>query len=140
MKKPYNVYCFMLLFMGRKSYFYRCAAHSKDAAYRKMLTELMHDTNLLRSNYLNTIRLLHTITDSDNGERFIHGLHIAAQKYYNFVHNYEYGAIQQFYYLNTRCDHCEWSSIGDICKVHNKGCKMDNGLYCRYYTKGRDHK
>jgi len=140
MKKPYNIYCFMLLLMGRKSYFYRCAAHSKDAAYKKMLTELMHDTNLLRSENLNTIRLLHTITDSDNDKRFIQGLHIAAQKYYNFVHNYEYAAIQQFYYLNTYCAHCQWSAMGNYCKAHHMGCKMDNGYYCRYYTKGRDYK
>ena len=100
----------------------------------------MHDTNLLRAHNLNTIRLLHTITDSDNGERFIQGLHIAAQKYYNFVRNYEYAAIQQFYYLNTYCIHCKWTNMGNYCTAHKQGCKMDKGLYCRYYTRERDHK
>ena len=126
--------------MGRKTYFYRCAAHSKDAAYRKMLTELMHDTNLLRSLKLNTIRLLHTITNSDNDKRFIQGLHIAAKKYYNFIRNYESAAIQQFYYLNTRCQHCNWTPHGDYCTKYKKGCCMDNGIYCKAYTKGRDIK
>lgn len=137
MKKPYNVYCFMLLFTGNKSYFYRCAAHSKAQAYQKMITELTHDTNMLRDHNLNTIRLLHVIENSDNDIRFRHGLKIAAHKYHNFVHNYHYGMIQQYCYLNTTCIHYNWNGS---CNIKNKSCCMNNGVYCKDYCKVGDYK
>ena len=137
MKTPYNIYCFMLLFTDNTSYFYRCAAHSKPQAYQKMITELTHDTNMLRSHKLNTIRLLHVIENSDNDTRFRHGLKIAAHKYHNFVHNYEYGMIQQYYYLNTTCIHYNWN---EVCKIKHKSCCMNKGVYCKDYCKVGEYK
>ena len=137
MKKPYNVYCFMLLFMGYKSYFYRCAAYSKPQAYQKMITELTHDTNMLRKHNINVIRLLHVIENSDNDKRFRQGLKIAAHKYHNFVHNYHYGMIQQYYYLNTCCTHYNWNGC---CNTKNKSCCMNNGIYCKDYCKVGEYK
>lgn len=105
MKSPYNVYCFKLLFTGYKCYFYRCAAHSKSQAYQKMITELTHDTNLLRNHNLNVVRLMHIIVNSDNDTRFKEGLKIAAHKYHKFVHDYHYGMLQQLY-ISCRL-HCK---------------------------------
>lgn len=138
MKKPYNVYCFMLLFTDNTSYFYRCAAHSKPKAYQKMITELTHDTNILRNHKLNVIRLIHTIEDSDNNTRFRQGLKIAAHKYHNFVHKYHYGMMQQYYYLNTCCIHHDYNNV---CKIKDhKSCCMNNGVYCKDYCKVGDYK
>lgn len=99
----------------------------------------MHDTSLLEHNNLKAVRLLHVVTDS-NDDKFITGLNYAAQKYYNFVHSFEYGAMQQFYYLNTRCTHNNWTCAGDRCSLNNKDCCMNNGFYCKMYTKGRETK
>lgn len=140
MKSPYNIYCFRLLFIGNRSYFYRCAAHDKKSAYMKMLTELLHETYLLTHYHLSSVKLIHVIENSDNDHRFIKGLNIAADKYYKFVHNYEYAAIQQFYYLNTYCKNAQWADGGAYCLKYKKGCKMDNGFYCKDYTKGREPK
>ena len=118
MKTPYNIYCFRLSFTDNCYYFYRCAAHSKEQAYMKMIKEILHD--------------------SDNDKRFIQGLNIAADKYYKFIHNYERAAIQQFYYLNTHCHHLHCGAAGDYCTKYKKGCCMDKGIYCKAYTKGRD--
>lgn len=137
MKKPYNIYCFMLLFTDNTCYFYRCAAHSKSKAYQKMIIELTHDTNMLRVHNLNTIRLLHVIENSDNDARFRQGLMIAAHKYHNFVHNYHYGMMQQYYYLNTCCIHHKWD---DTCYFKHKSCCMNNGIYCKDYCKVGDYK
>ena len=138
MKTPYNIYCFRLSFTDNCYYFYRCAAHSKEQAYMKMIKEILHDTNLTRRRHLNDIHLIHTIVDSDNDKRFIQGLNIAADKYYKFIHNYERAAIQQFYYLNTHCHHLHCGAAGDYCTKYKKGCCMDKGIYCKAYTKGRD--
>ena len=140
MKNPYNIYCFRLLFKGNKSYFYRCAAHDKKSAYMKMITELLHDTTLLFNYNLTSVKLLHVIVNSDNDHRFIKGLNIAANKYYKFVHNYEYGATQQFYYLNTYCKNSQWTDGGAYCLKYKKSCCMNNGIYCKDYTKGRETK
>lgn len=135
MKSPYNIYCFRLLFKGNKSYFYRCAAHDKKSAYVKMLTELLHDTTLLLNYNLTSVKLIHVIVNSDDGIVFIKGLNIAANKYYKFVHNYEYATIQQFYYLNTYCKNAQWYDGGAYCLKYKKDCKMNNGLYCKDYSK-----
>ena len=140
MKSPYNIYCFRLLFKGNKSYFYRCAAHDKKSAYMKMITELLHDTTLLFYYNLTSVKLLHVIVNSDNDRRFIKGLNIAANKYYRFVHNFEYAAMQQFYYLNTYCKNSQWTDGGAYCLKYKKSCCMDNGIYCKDYTKGRELK
>lgn len=135
MKKPYNIYCFMLLFTGNKCYFYRCAAHSKPQAYQKMLTELTHDTNMLRDYNINVVRLIHVITCSDSNKKFLQGLKIAAYKYRNFVQKYHYGMLQQFYYLNTQCTYYEY---GNKCQNPNtkyKRCCMNSGIYCKDYCK-----
>lgn len=140
MKSPYNIYCFRLLFKGNKCYFYRCAAHDKKSAYAKMLTELLHDTTLLFNYNLTSVKLLHVIVNSDNDKVFIRGLNIAADKYYKFVHNYEYGAMQQFYYLNTYCKNSQWTDDGAYCLKYKKSCSMNKGIYCKDYTKGREPK
>ena len=133
MKTPYNIYCFMLLFTGNKCYFYRCAAHSKSQAYQKMITELTHDTNILRNYNLNVVRLIHVITcNNDSFTEFQQGLKIAAHKYHNFVHKYHYGMLQQLYYLNTQCAHYDYN---DRCSMKNKSCCMNNGVYCKDYCK-----
>ena len=98
MKNPYNVYCFRLSFTDGCYYFYRCAAHSKEQAYMKMIKEILHDTNITRHRNLNDIHLIHTIVDVNNdNKRFIRGFNIAADKYYKFIHNYKRAAIQRVF-------------------------------------------
>lgn len=136
MKKPYNIYCFMLLLTGNKCYFYRCAAHSKPQAYQKMITELTHDTHMLRYYNLNVVRLIHVIVNSDN-TRFREGLKIAAHKYHNFVHKYHYGMLQQYGFLNTLCTHYKFE---DVCTIKNRSCSMNKGIYCKDYCKEGEFK
>lgn len=134
MKDLRNVYCFRLSFIGNYCYFYRVVAYNKDHAYRKMITELLHETYLLHRYELTSIKLIYTIVDNGDPNKFVHGLNIAAQKYFTFIHHYEQAAIPQYYYLNTHCQHCNYNNI---CCVTQKTCKMAKGFYCKDYTKGR---
>jgi hypothetical protein len=103
-------------------------------AYKKMITELTHDTYLLQRYQLKAIKHIYTIVDSGDTNKFVRGFNIAAQKYFTFIHHFEQAAIPQYYYLNTHCQHCNYN---DICCVTQKTCKMAKGYYCKDYTKGK---
>lgn len=120
--------------MGDFCYFYRVVAYNKEQAYMKMMKELTHDTYLLHHYNLLAIKHIYTIVDSGDTNKFVHGLNVAAQKYFTFIHHFKRAAIPQYYYLNTHCQHCNYNNI---CCVSKKECKMSKGYYCKDYTKGK---
>ena len=134
--KVTNMYCFRLVFNVNTCYFYRVAAHNKAQAYMKMIKELSHETDMLREYFLFDVKLIYTIVDCDNREKFLQGMEKAKEKYFKFIHDHKYGAFMQFYYLNTRCIHCT-DLMSDTCCLTHHLCKMIKGTYCKEYTKGR---
>lgn len=94
MKDNRNVYCFRLSFIGNYCYFYRVVAYNKNHAYRKMITEIAHDTYLLQQYHLKSIKHIYTIVDSGDTKKLIQGLNIAAQ---SILHLYIISSGQQYH-------------------------------------------